>query len=116
MVNPDRSPNAEETAHAVRNEYVLVAEGEVVARAPDAINPALATGEIELQVDRLEIESRSEPLPFQLDEDGVDENVRLRYRYLDLRRDEMQYNLRLSATVVSAIRRFMASPTSGHRA
>ena len=109
MVNPDRSPNAEETAHAVRNEYVLVAEGEVVARAPDAINPALATGEIELQVDRLEIESRSEPLPFQLDEDGVDENVRLRYRYLDLRRDEMQYNLRLSATVVSAIRRFMES-------
>jgi aspartyl-tRNA synthetase len=88
---------------------VLVAEGEVTARAPDAVNPALATGEVELQVERLLIEARSEALPFQLDEDGLDESLRLRYRYLDIRREPMQYNLRLAATVISAIRRFMES-------
>ncbi|HSL63327.1 MAG TPA: aspartate--tRNA ligase, partial [Gaiellaceae bacterium] len=58
-------------------------------------------------VDRLEVVSRSEPLPFQLDDDGVDETLRLRYRWLDLRRERMQRNLRLSATVISAIRRTM---------
>jgi aspartyl-tRNA synthetase len=109
VINPERAPDAAEVAHDVRNEFVLRAEGEVVPRAPDAVNPNLATGAVELQVDALEIVSRSEPLPFQLDEEGVDEQTRLRYRYLDLRRDKMQENLRLSATVVSAIRRHMES-------
>ena len=68
VVNPERSPQAIEVAHQVRNEFVLRAEGEVVARAPELVNPNLATGEVELQVDRLEIVSRSVPLPFQLDE------------------------------------------------
>jgi aspartyl-tRNA synthetase len=81
--------------------------GEVAARAPEAVNPNLPTGEVELQVDELEIVSRSDPLPFQLDDENVDEVTRLRYRYLDLRREKMQHNLRLSATVVAAIRRFM---------
>jgi aspartyl-tRNA synthetase len=107
VVNPERAPAAAETAHEIRSEFVLRAEGEVVARAPDAVNPALATGAIEVQVDRLEIVARSEPLPFQLDDDGVDEPLRLRYRYLDLRRERMQRNMRLSATVVAAIRRSM---------
>jgi aspartyl-tRNA synthetase len=96
-------------AHAVRNEFVVRAEGEVARRAPEAVNPNIATGEVEIQADRLEIVSRSEPLPFQLDEEGVDETVRLRYRYLDLRRERMQANLRLSALVVGAIRRHMDS-------
>ncbi|HUK94900.1 MAG TPA: aspartate--tRNA ligase [Gaiellaceae bacterium] len=107
VINPERAPDAAAVAHEVRNEFVLRAEGEVAARAPEAVNPSLPTGEVELQVDELEIVSRSEPLPFQLDEENLDENVRLRYRYLDLRRERMQQNLRLSATVVSAIRRFM---------
>src|SRR5918992_301454 len=107
VVNPERAPDAMPAAHAVRNEFVVRAEGEVARRAPEAVNPNVATGEVELQVDRLEIESRSEPLPFQLDEEGVDETLRLRYRYLDLRRVKMQRNLRLSATVVAAIRRRM---------
>ena len=76
-------------------------------RAPDAVNPNIPTGEMELQVDELEIVSRSEPLPFQIDDEGVEEPLRLRYRYLDLRRDRMQRNLRLSATVIEAIRRSM---------
>ncbi len=109
VVNPERAPEAAEVAHEVRNEFVLRAEGEVVHRAPDAVNPNLPTGEVELQVDALEILSRSEPLPFQLDEENVEESTRLRYRYLDLRRDRMQRNLRLSATVIAAIRRFMDS-------
>ena len=109
VINPERSPEAAGVAHQVRNEFVLRAEGELVRRAPDAVNPDLPTGEVELQVDSLEIVSRSEPLPFQLDEEGVDELMRLRYRYLDLRRDRMQRNLRLGGAVVSAMRRYMES-------
>src|SRR4051794_31575765 len=93
VVNPERSPDAMPVAHAVRNEFVLRAEGEVVPRAPEAVNPNIPTGEVELQVDRLEIVSRSTPLPFQLDEENVDETLRLRYRWLDLRRERMQRNI-----------------------
>jgi aspartyl-tRNA synthetase len=107
VINPERAPDAAAVAHEVRNEFVIRAEGEVAARAPEAVNPNLPTGEVELQVDELEIVSRSEPLPFQVDEENVEEGTRLRYRYLDLRGAHMQRNLRLSATVVAAIRRFM---------
>jgi aspartyl-tRNA synthetase len=107
VINPERAPEAAAVAHEVRNEFVIRAEGEVAARAPEAVNPNLPTGEVELQVDELEIVSRSEPLPFQVDEENVEEGTRLRYRYLDLRGERMQRNLRLSATVVAAIRRFM---------
>ncbi|HEU6445206.1 MAG TPA: aspartate--tRNA ligase [Gaiellaceae bacterium] len=107
VINPERSPQAADTAHEIRNEFVLRATGEVAARAPDAVNPNLPTGEVEVQVDELEIVSRSTPLPFQLDEENVDETLRYRYRWLDLRREQMQRNLRLSGTVVSAIRRRM---------
>lgn len=103
VINPERAPAAIEVAHEIRNEFVLQAEGEVVERAPENVNPALPTGAVELQVDRLEIVSRSEPLPFQL-EDEVDETLRLRYRWLDLRTERMQRNLRLSAKVIAAIR------------
>jgi len=109
VINPERAAGAAEVAHGVRNEFVLKAEGELVRRAPEAVNPDLPTGEVELQVDSLEIVSRSEPLPFQLDEEGVDELMRLRYRYLDLRRDHMQRNLRLGGAVISAMRRYMES-------
>jgi aspartyl-tRNA synthetase len=107
VINPERAPKAAEVAHQVRNEFVLRAEGEVVRRAPENVNPDLSTGEVELQVDTLEIVSPSTPLPFQLDEEGVDETLRLRYRWLDLRRARMQRNLRLRATLVSTIRREM---------
>src|SRR5204862_1499544 len=104
VVNPERSPEAAQAAHAIRSEFVVRAGGEVVARAPDAVNSNIATGAVEIQVDELELVARSEPLPFQLDDDNVEEPLRLRYRYLDLRRDRMQRNLRLSATVIRAIR------------
>jgi len=107
VVNPERAPEAAKTAHDIRSEFVVRAQGEVVRRAPDAVNPNIATGEVELQVDELEIVARSDPLPFQLDDEGVEEPLRLRYRYLDLRRERMQRNLRLSATVIAAIRHSM---------
>jgi aspartyl-tRNA synthetase len=107
VVNPERSPQAAELAKEIRNEFVLRATGELVARSAETVNPKMATGEVELLVDGLEIVSRSTPLPFQLDEEGVDETLRLRYRWLDLRTDRMQRNLRLSSAVVSAIRRRM---------
>src|SRR5438477_4270631 len=72
VVNPERAAEAARVAHEIRNEFVLRAEGEVVARAPELVNPKLPTGEIEVQVDTLEIVSRSTPLPFQLDEENVD--------------------------------------------
>ena len=104
VINPEHAPDAAKVAHEVRNEFVLRAEGEVAARAPEAVNPNLPTGEVELQVDALEVVSRSEPLPFQLDEENVDETLRLRYRWLDLRRDKMQRNIRTRARMVSIIR------------
>jgi aspartyl-tRNA synthetase len=107
VVNPERAPEALAPAHAVRNEFVLRAEGEVVPRAAEAVNPRLPTGDVELQVDRLEILARAPALPFQLDEEGVDETLRLRYRWLDLRREKMQRNLVLRARMVSTIRRVM---------
>jgi aspartyl-tRNA synthetase len=109
VVNPERAAEAAQTAHDVRSEFVLRATGEIVRRAAEAVNPNIATGEIEIQVDELEVISRSEPLPFQLDEENVDETLRLRYRWLDLRTERMQRNLRLSATVIAAIRRSMES-------
>jgi aspartyl-tRNA synthetase len=107
VINPERSAAAAEFAKEIRNEFVLRARGEVVGRSPETVNAAMPTGEVELQVDELDIVSRSTPLPFQLDEEGVDENLRLRYRWLDLRTPRMQQNMRLSHTVISSIRRTM---------
>jgi aspartyl-tRNA synthetase len=107
VVNPERATEAAAAAHELRNEFVLQAEGEVVARDPQNVNPDLPTGEVELQVDLLTILSRSTPLPFQLDEEGVDENLRLRYRWLDLRRPKLQRNIRLRGRMVGTIRRVM---------
>ncbi len=107
VVNPERALEAANEAHEIRNEFVLHAEGEVVARAPETINPNLPTGQVEVQVDRLTIVSRSTPLPFQLDEEGVDEQLRFRYRWIDLRREQLQRNIRIRAQMVSIIRREM---------
>ena len=93
-----------EQASRLRNEFVIQAHGEIVRRAPETVNPGMATGEIELQATDLKIVSRSTPLPFQLDEEGVDETLRLRDRWLDLRREKMQRNIRMRAKLISIIR------------
>ena len=107
VINPERSPQSAKQAHEIRNEFVLRATGEVVARAPEAVNRNLPTGEVEVQVDELELVSRSTPLPFQLDEENVDETLRYSYRWLDLRRERLQRNIRTRAQLVSIIRQEM---------
>ena len=106
VVNAEHSAAAADVVREVRNEFVLQAVGEVVRRAPDAVNPNISTGEVEVRVDTLRILSRSEPLPFQIGED-VDEVLRIRYRWLDMRSERMQRNLRLNHTVIQSIRRTM---------
>lgn len=97
-----------ERADSVRNEFVLQVKGRVRARTGATINPNMKTGEIEILGKELEILNRSETPPFQLDEHiSVGEDVRLKYRYIDLRRPEMLGKLRLRSRITSSIRRFL---------
>src|SRR5262249_62267624 len=101
VVNPTNAPGAAVVAHELRNEFVVQARGEVVKRTPETVNLAIETGEVELQAAELRTVSRSTPLPFQLDEEGVDETLRLRFRWLDLRRGKKQRNNPLPARPLS---------------
>jgi aspartyl-tRNA synthetase len=97
-----------EGAVDVRSEYVVRVSGTVMPRPEGTLNEKLATGAIELTDCVVEVLAAAEPPPFQLDDRvDIDESVRLRYRYLDLRRDHMQSNLRLRAAVNAALRRAM---------
>jgi aspartyl-tRNA synthetase len=97
-------------AHEIRSEYVLAVTGVVRPRPDDTINADLATGEIEIGDASVKILSQSDPVPFQIDRAGeVDETLRMRHRYLDLRTQRMQTNLRRRAVVNGAIRRSMES-------
>ncbi len=107
VLNPERTATAAAAAHELRNEFVVRARGEVVRRSAETVNPRMSTGEIEVQVDELDVISTSTPLPFQLDEEGVDETLRIRYRWLDLRRERLQRNIRTRAQAVSIIRQEM---------
>jgi aspartyl-tRNA synthetase len=93
-------------AERVRNEYVLKVKGLVRTRPPGTANPSLKSGQVEVLCLELEILNRSEPLPFQLDE-HVSEEVRLRYRYLDLRREEMRERLLLRHRITRAMRHYL---------
>lgn len=98
-------------ARPLRTEYVIAVRGVVVRRAPDAVNPKMETGEIEVHADELRILNDAQTPPLPLDEEKTStlagEDVRLKYRYLDLRRPTMQANLRLRAQVTATIRRWM---------
>ncbi|HAO86449.1 MAG TPA: aspartate--tRNA ligase [Gammaproteobacteria bacterium] len=105
VINPD---NADfELAESIRNEFVLKITGQVIARGEGLVNPKLATGEIEIVAKNIEILNASKPIPFQIDSTDTSEEVRLKYRYLDLRRDEMQQRLRLRSKVTHFMREFM---------
>ncbi|MGB5063279.1 MAG: OB-fold nucleic acid binding domain-containing protein, partial [Candidatus Competibacter sp.] len=106
VIDPD-VPDAFAGAERVRNEFVLRVIGRVRRRPEGTENPNLATGAVEVLARDLEILNRAEPLPFQLDDDDTSEEVRLRYRYLDLRRPVMQERLRLRARVIGALRRLL---------
>ncbi|HEY3018114.1 MAG TPA: aspartate--tRNA ligase [Gaiellaceae bacterium] len=107
VVNPENAPDASAVARDVRNEFVLQANGTIVQRTPETVNPRMPTGEVELQVETLRVLSTCSPLPFQLDEDNVDEALRQKYRWIDLRRDHMQRNIRIRAQLVRIIREEM---------
>lgn len=110
VFNPEVAPLAHETAHTLRDEFVISVTGTVVKRAPATINNNMTTGALELQVESITILNKSKALPFSLDKaDQVDEELRLKYRYLDLRRPEMQKRLSLRNSVVFAIRSFFQS-------
>ena len=105
VFNPESAPQAHAEAHKLRSEDVVSAAGTVTRRAPENVNPNLATGEIELAVTELEILADAETPPFPLDEDtAVDENLRLRHRSLDLRRAPMQEAIGLRHRVIQTIR------------
>ncbi|MGE5612823.1 MAG: aspartate--tRNA ligase [Bacillota bacterium] len=97
-------------AETVRNEYVLAIVGEVVRRAPEAVNPSMKTGEIEVVASELRILSKSETPPLQIEEDSaVNDALRLKYRYLDLRRPDMQAALMLRHKVAKIARDYFDS-------
>ena len=104
VFHPESAPEAHASAHSLRSEDVITAAGTVNRRAPENVNPNLATGEIEIHVTDMEILADAETPPFPIDEDGaVDENLRLRHRSLDLRRAPMQDALALRHRVIRTI-------------
>jgi aspartyl-tRNA synthetase len=108
VFNPERAPEAHAAIADCRAEFVLEIEGEVSRRPPGTENPGLPTGEIEVLADELRILNPSLPLPFSIaDEGDVDEQLRLRYRYLDLRSPRMAENLVLRHKVIKFIRDFL---------
>lgn len=109
VFHPDSSGAAFELAHRLRAEDVLSATGAVVRRDPETVNPELPTGEVELRVAGAELLADSETPPFQIEgySGEASEDVRMRYRYLDLRREAMRSALELRHTVVAAMREFL---------
>jgi aspartyl-tRNA synthetase len=109
--DPERTPESCENAEQLRNEYVVRVTGRVSERPPESLNPKLPTGEIEIYADRIEIlNAVYRQLPFQVssvDTETVKEELRLRYRYLDLRRERMRENLKLRHELVKTIRRYL---------
>jgi aspartyl-tRNA synthetase len=106
VLDPSDAKDAHAIAETLRNEFCIRASGRVVARSTDLINPNLPTGAVEVRVEELEVLSRCEVLPFQLDEEGVNEELRLKWRFMDLRRPKMYENLRLRSHVTSVMRRY----------
>ncbi|MHB8840247.1 MAG: aspartate--tRNA ligase [Candidatus Aquicultor sp.] len=96
-----------ETAHTIRSEYVLHITGRVKERPAGTVNPNLPTGEIEVEAHAIEILNKSKTPPFEIDGGPTDESLRLKYRYLDLRRAEMQHNLMTRHRVVSCVRNYL---------
>lgn len=108
VATPEQSQEALNAAERVRSEYVLDVEGIVVQRDEETYNEKIPTGKVEVRVDKLSIMNASKPLPFQIEADtNVSEDVRLRYRYLDLRRPDMQETFKLRHQTTKFIRRFL---------
>ncbi|MGA2329016.1 MAG: aspartate--tRNA ligase [Bryobacteraceae bacterium] len=110
VFHEDQDPTVHEKAGLVRPEYVIAAEGRVALRTPETVNPAIATGEVEVVVEKLWILNESRTPPFPMEETvDVAEEVRLKYRYVDLRRPHMQRNILLRSKISFAVREFLYS-------
>jgi len=107
VFNPEQNKVVAEAAHGLRSEYVIQVVGKVVARLAGTENKNLQTGEIELSAEELIILNTSEVPPFPLDEDSVNEDLRMTYRYLDLRRPKMINNLRVRHQALQAVRTYL---------
>lgn len=109
--DPQRTPDSYHQAEALRNEYVVQITGRVTQRPAESLNPRLPTGEIEIYADSIKLlNAVHKQLPFQVstaEAEPVREDLRLKYRYLDLRRDRMSHNLQLRHQVIKAIRRYL---------
>ncbi len=109
--DPERTPASYADADKLRNEYVVKVTGRVTGRPAESLNPKLPTGEVEIYADQIELlNAVRKQLPFQVstaEQEPVREELRLKYRYLDLRRDRMSRNLQLRHNVIKAIRRFL---------
>lgn len=107
VFRPETHPQAHAKAGTIRHEFVIGIRGRVGARSPDTVNPDLPTGEIEVEVRELTILNESRPVPFLIENDvTVDESIRLRYRYLDLRRPEAMDRLLMRHRLTQSIRRY----------
>ena len=109
--DPERTPDSYNGAEALRSEYVVKITGRVTGRPEESLNPKLPTGEVEIYADEIELlNAVRKQLPFQVataENESVREDLRLKYRYLDLRRDRMSRNLQLRHQVVKAMRRHL---------
>jgi len=109
--DPQRTPDSYKNAETLRNEYVVKITGKVYQRPDESLNPKIATGEIEIYADKIDLlNSVRKNLPFQVsssDSESVREDLRLKYRYLDLRRDRLSQNIQLRHQVVKAMRSYL---------
>lgn len=109
VFDPEVNAAAHQIAETVRSEYVLAIKGTVIPRPEGTVNPNMKTGEVEIQVIECKLLNRSKPLPFMLDEHSdVNENIRLKYRYLDMRRPQLAQNLILRHQVAQVTRQYLA--------
>jgi len=107
-LDPDRDPEAHGKAEAVRNEFVIAAKGKVSPRPEGTVNTTMITGEVEVEISELRILNPAKTPPFMLDEyTEVAESLRLKYRYLDLRRDTIQQNLIMRHQVAQTVRNYL---------
>lgn len=110
LFNPDQSPAAHRKAKGLRSEYVIMVRGRVLQRDPETVNPAIGTGEIEVLASSLLLLNESRTPPFPIEDDiSTSEDLRLKYRYLDLRRPRLSHNFKLRHQTTLAVRRFLDS-------
>ncbi len=107
VTDPQKNPEAHKVFEKLRSEYVITVKGKITRRPEETYNEKYATGQVEMYPDSVEILSEAKSIPFVLDDDSVSEDIRLKYRYLDIRREKMLNNLKLRHKVVQAVRNYL---------